>query len=166
MHSAPSRCVGSSPLQSWRQLAKLQSPVLSDLIGRPIDPSAPLSAPDFSAEVRTARTSVDLHSRPEYEQFAKTREVLSRSSDALGSQLLPRISAFGQLGYGRPGLNPLSDKLDSYWLTGVRLQWSPWNWGITNRDRQVNSLQRDISQAKRKHLPPHSGVPLSRTSPQ
>ena len=54
------------------------------------------------------------------------------------------MSAFGRAGYGRPGLNPLSDKFDGYWLAGVQLQWTPWNWGATDRDREVLSLQRQI----------------------
>ena len=118
--------------------------ILSDLVGQPIDSSAPLAAPDYSAEVSSARAAIDLRSRPEYDQFDKTRDVLARSSDALASRLKPTVAAFGQLGYGRPGLNPLSDKFDSYWLTGIRLQWSPWNWGVTSRDRQINDLQREI----------------------
>jgi len=60
------------------------------------------------------------------------------------------LSAFGRAGYGRPGLNPLSDRFDSYWLTGIQLQWSPWNWGVTNRERQINTLQRDIVTSEEK----------------
>jgi len=123
--------------------------VLSDLIGKPIDPAIPLAAPDLSAAVATAR-STDVRDRPEYQQFQATRDVLARTSDALSAQLKPRLSAFGRAGYGRPGLNPLSDKFDSYWLTGLQLQWSPWNWGLTSRDRQINALQRDIVASEEK----------------
>lgn len=124
--------------------------ILSDLVGQPIDPSTPLSAPDYSAEVANARAAADLRNRSEYEQFDKSRDVLARTSDALSSKIKPSVAAFGRLGYGRPGLNPLSDKFDSYWLTGVQLQWSPWNWGVTNRDRQINALQRDIVTSEEK----------------
>ena len=88
--------------------------------------------------------------RPEYQQFEAARLVLDRTSNALSAQLKPRVSAFGRVGYGRPGLNPLSDKFDRYWLTGLQLQWSPWNWGLTNRDREINKLQRDIVTAEEK----------------
>jgi len=133
--------------QSVAELAatrKAAIAVLSDLIGKPLDPSAPLAPPDFTSQVESARTAVNLRSRPEYNQFARSRDVLAATSDALSSQNMPRLSAFGRLGYGRPGLNPLSDKFDSYWLTGVQLQWAPWNWGVTNRDKQINALQREI----------------------
>jgi outer membrane protein TolC len=124
--------------------------VLSDLIGKPIDPSTPLAAPDLSATVAAARSASDLRGRPEYQQFEATRDFLDRTSDAHSAQLKPRLSAFGRAGYGRPGLNPLSDKFDSYWLTGVQLQWSPWNWGLTSRNREINKLQRDIVASEEK----------------
>lgn len=133
--------------QSVAELAatrKVAIAILSDLVAQPIDPIVPLAAPDYSAEVANARASVDLRNRPEYEQFDKSRDVLARTSDALSSKVKPNIGAFGRVGYGRPGLNPLSDRFDSYWLTGIRVQWSPWNWGVTNRDKQINALQRDI----------------------
>ncbi|HUQ48804.1 MAG TPA: TolC family protein [Gemmatimonadaceae bacterium] len=144
-------------LLRWRQAVaelaaarKAAVAVLSDLIGRPIDPSVPLAAPDLSTTVATARSVADLRDRPEYQQFQATRDVLDKTGDALSSQLKPRLSAFGRAGYGRPGLNSLSDKFDSYWLTGIQLQWSPWNWGLTSRDRQINSLQRDFVTAEEK----------------
>lgn len=129
---------------------KAATAVLSDLIGKPIDPAAPLAAPDLTATVTAARNNADPRDRPEFQQFQATRDVLNKTSDALTSQLKPRVSAFGRAGYGRPALNPLSDKFDSYWLTGLQLQWSPWNWGLTNRDRQINALQRDIVAAEEK----------------
>ncbi|HZK78693.1 MAG TPA: TolC family protein [Gemmatimonadaceae bacterium] len=124
--------------------------VLSDLTGKPIDPSTPLSAPDLSAEVATARNAADLRTRPEYQQFERSRDLLDRMNDVRSAQEKPRLSAFGRAGYGRPGLNPLSDRFDSYWLTGIQLQWSPWNWGVTNRERQINTLQRDIVTSEEK----------------
>ena len=150
MRFAPSCSGVDRLLRNKLRHAKRLSPFSSDLIGQPIDPSVPLSAPHFSTEVATARAAANLRARPEYEQFDKTRDVLARNTDALSSKLKPGIAAFGRLGYGRPGLNPLSNKFDSYWLTGVQLQWSPWNWGVTSRDRQVNLLQRDIIASEEK----------------
>jgi outer membrane protein TolC len=60
----------------------------------------------------------------------------------------PRVAAFLRAGYGRPGLNALSDNFDTYWLGGVQFQWTPWNWGSTKRDRQVSALQREIVSAE------------------
>jgi len=119
--------------------------IVADLVGTPIDSSVTIALVDPAEEASSARAALDqLHARPEYEQFARSRELIARQEDARSAQDKPRISAFGRLGYGRPGLNPLNNKFDSYWLAGVELQWTPWNWGTTRRDREVLSLQRQI----------------------
>lgn len=117
--------------------------VLSDLTGQHIDPSAPLALP-FADSV-SAITDISLvRQRPEYAQFERSRELLRQSESVRRAQDLPRIVAFGRAGYGRPGLNPLSDKFDTYWLSGIQLQWAPWSWGNTSRDREITKLQRQI----------------------
>jgi len=119
--------------------------VLADLTGQSLDTLSVLGMPELGAEVARVRsTLVALRARPEYEQFARSRDLLQRQDEARAAQDRPRVSAFGRAGYGRPGLNPLSDKFDGYWLAGVQLQWTPWNWGATDRDREVLSLQRQI----------------------
>jgi outer membrane protein TolC len=119
--------------------------VLSDLTGRPISEEDVLDLPDLAARVAQARANTDsVHRRPEYERFARTRELLARQADVTTAQTRPRLSAFGRLGYGRPGLDFLSDQFDSYWLAGVQVQWSPWNWGRTTRERQTIELQQQI----------------------
>ncbi|MEP6999887.1 MAG: TolC family protein [bacterium] len=122
--------------------------VLADLTGTPLDTLTVLETPELGAEVARVRTELpSLRTRPEYEQFARARDVLQRQDDVRASQDKPKVSAFGRAGYGRPGLNPLSDTFDGYWLAGVQLQWTPWNWGTTARDREVLSLQRQIVSA-------------------
>jgi outer membrane protein TolC len=119
--------------------------VLSDLTGKSIDPNSPLAPPDLASETIEARKAIaSLRARPEYEQFARSREVLQQTERAQSAQDLPRLSAFGKVGYGRPGLNALSNTFDSYWLGGLQLQWTPWTWGTTARDRQITALQRQI----------------------
>ena len=119
--------------------------VLAELTGRQIDSATPLAAPDLAAKVPNTRVYQGLRNRPEYVQFELSRNVFRRMEQVRAAQDKPRISAFGRAGYGRPGLNPLSDRFDSYWLAGVQLQWTPWNWGTTQRDRQIIALQRDLT---------------------
>lgn len=123
--------------------------VLADLTGQSLDSAAILRAPELSAEVERARGSLaDLRSRPEYEQFARSRAVLEQQERAQGAKDRPRLSAFGRAGYGRPGLNPLSDKFDSYWLAGLQVQWAPWTWGTTRREKELLAVQRQIISAE------------------
>ena len=118
---------------------------LAELTGRALPDSAPVVVPDLAEPVARALAGLDqLRARPEYEQFSTTRERLALQGQVQAAQDKPRVSAFGRVGYGRPGLNPLSTTFDPYWLAGVQVQWSPWNWGTTNRDREVLEIQREI----------------------
>jgi outer membrane protein TolC len=127
-----------------RSHASAARAVLAELTGVAMDSATALAQPDLAARVRDARApdAVGLRRRPEYEQFARSRDLLERQERARGAQDLPRASAFGRLGYGRPGLNPLNATFDSYWLAGIQLQWSPWTWGASRRDREVLAVQR------------------------
>jgi len=119
--------------------------VLSELAGRRISESDSLTLPDLGEEVARARDSLDAsRARPEYEQFARTRDLLERQRQSAAAQSRPRVSAFGRIGYGRPALNPLGTEFDDYWLAGVRVEWSPWSWGSTRRAQEELALQREI----------------------
>jgi outer membrane protein TolC len=118
---------------------------LSELTGRPIAEGDGLALPDLAAAVAQARGSIDsVRARPEYEQFAATRERLARQEGVQTALEQPRVSAFGRFGYGRPGLNLLSDQFDTYWTAGVQVQWTPWTWGTVGREREALAVQREI----------------------
>jgi len=118
---------------------------LSALIGRDVAESGTLVLPDLRARVDESIASIDrLRQRPEYGQFDATRERLARQEQATSAQLKPRLSAFGRLAYGKPGLNALGQDFQSYWLGGVQVQWAPWNWGTTSRERELLRIQREM----------------------
>ena len=119
--------------------------VLANLTGSSINRAEALAIPDLAASVQEARSSMDtIGARPEYAEFARNRDVIAEQQASLGAADLPRVSAFGRGGYGRPGLNPLSQNFQSYWLTGIKVDWTPWNWGTTRRDREALTLQKQI----------------------
>lgn len=123
--------------------------VLGDLTGRTIDEADVLALPDAEAAVADARAATDtLHARPEYEQFARTSERLAREADVAAARTKVRVSAFGRIGYGRPGLDVLNDQFDTYGLAGIRLQWSPFDWGTTDREREAIAIQREVVAAE------------------
>ena len=63
-------------------------------------------------------------------------------------QTQPKVSAFGRVGYGRPGLNFIRDEFDTYGVGGVRLQWNAWSWGTPTRESEIARLQGDIVTAE------------------
>lgn len=118
---------------------------LASLAGRRVDPGDALAIPDLATAADAVLEALDgLRRRPEYGQFDAARERLARQERVVSAQALPRVSAFARLGYGRPGLNMLTDQFDSYWLGGVEVRWAPWSWGAAAREREMLRLQREI----------------------
>jgi outer membrane protein TolC len=118
---------------------------LATIIGRPISPDSVPVVPDLASRVVTARDQLQaLRSRPEYEQFARTRERIASQRRVTGAQSQPKLSAFGRVGYGRPALDFIQNEWQPYGIGGVRLQWNAWNWGTTGREREAQSLQEQI----------------------
>ncbi len=118
---------------------------LALLTGRSMPESVVLVAPATAALVRDVTRALDtLRARPEYDQFTATRDRLAVQERLTGALERPRVSAFGRVGFGRPGLNMLSSDFQSYWLAGVRLHWTPVRWGTTSRDRELLELEREI----------------------
>jgi outer membrane protein TolC len=103
-----------------------------------------LAVPRLGEPLAEARANLDvLRARPEFEQFALTRERLEAQKELVDTQTRPRVSAYGKAAYGRPGLDPLESDLHPYWLAGVRVQWKPWTWGTTARERELLELQQE-----------------------
>lgn len=102
--------------------------------------------------------------RPELELFNLQRDLLEARKTLLNAQLRPKIMAFGQAGYGKPGLNFMGDKWDPYLLVGLKGSWTIWDWGKVQRQKETLSLNqrvisnqeesftRQITQAEQKQL--------------
>lgn len=121
---------------------------LASLIGRAVTEDDDLALPQLEIAVAEARRSLDvLRARPEYEQFQRTRDRLASQQEAAAAIERPQVGAFARAGYGKPGLNFISDRFESYGLAGIQIQWKAWTWGAANRDREVLAIQQQIVDA-------------------
>lgn len=118
---------------------------LAILTGQPLANDDVLALPNVGQAVaRVQEASAIVRSRPEYEQFARTRERLARQAELTTAQEQPRVSTFAKVGYGRPGLNFVADQFEGYGLGGVRVQWNAWTWGAGAREREALSIGQQI----------------------
>lgn len=78
--------------------------------------------------------------------------VLEKSSDLVKSNRFPVAFAYGQFGYGNPGLNMLSDEFDTYYIVGLGLRWKIWDWNQTHRERNNIEYQSAMLQNKEEEL--------------
>jgi outer membrane protein TolC len=90
--------------------------------------------------------ATDLASRPEMELFDLQMNKVELARRVTAVKNNPRVFAFGQVGYGKPGLNMLSDTWDSFWILGAGLKWNIWDWHINQREQKMVSLQKDMVQ--------------------
>lgn len=113
--------------------------ILAELISQNLSPEIVLNLP----ENKMNATSYD-PVRPELQMYEMQRLMLDESKDLITSSWMPKLSGFGQLGYGNPGLNFLEDKWTPYYVVGARLKWQVWNWNQNKKDKQILGLRQDI----------------------
>lgn len=93
--------------------------MLSALIGKPYDKDRVLVVPSVPGNPLSAEID-----RPELRALDAKSHLLDVQNKQITSGLMPRIGAFVQGGYGRPGLNMLEDSFSPFYMAGVRLSWN------------------------------------------
>jgi len=82
--------------------------------------------------------------RPEIKLFTLQKSKLDKSVEVLTNSRKPFVYAFGQAGYGRPGLNMLDNNFADWYMVGAGLSWNIWDWHKSSRERSTVKLQKDI----------------------
>lgn len=104
-----------------------------------------LELPAVSATVQENRIQ-----RLENEVFRLQAERIDLNRNLAAKKLFPKVSAFGQLGYGRPGLNMLSSEFAEFYMVGARFSWTFWNWNQTKREKKGLDIQRQLVENQQK----------------
>jgi outer membrane protein TolC len=113
--------------------------ILNELTALELNTDTEFKVPDISIDVNNY-----LNSRPEYYLFILQQNKLEASKKILGSKILPRLSAFGQAGYGRPGYDMLKNEFDDFYMIGARLNWNIWDWNQSGKEKDILDLQSKI----------------------
>ncbi len=113
--------------------------MLSEFTGNEINKNTKLILPEVNNTLLNFENK-----RPELSAFALQQNMLDANKNLFSSARLPRFYGFGEAGYGRPGLNMLSNKFDSFWLIGAKLSWNIWDWNQTGRQKQILDIQKNI----------------------
>ena len=132
-------------IRTEQKIAELQTDrstafkILSELVSVTIPESSFLLMPvvritDFTYE----------NKRPEYELLNIRQERITLMKNMVTTQWNPKLSAFGQLGYGRPGFNFLSNDFTPFWIFGAKLTWNFYNWNRNKNEKKIYDIQNDI----------------------
>lgn len=87
--------------------------------------------------------------RPELKLFDLQSQQIESSSSLLSKNQLPKINAFGQAGYGNPGLNMLDNSFQPFYMVGVRANWNIFDWNKTKSEKQALSISKEIVNAEK-----------------
>ncbi|NDP19784.1 MAG: TolC family protein [Paludibacter sp.] len=94
--------------------------MLSTLIGLALDEKTELVKPELDLSVLKETDN----KRPELGLFVAQNQLLESQKSLLNAGNLPKIGAFLQGGYGKPGLNMLTNSFSEFYIGGIRLLWN------------------------------------------
>lgn len=118
--------------------------MLAALTGKAIAETARLETPSLPGADLTA----DIH-RPELQALDAQSSMLEVQNKQLTSGIMPKIGAFVQGGYGRPGLNMLEDSFNPFYVAGVRLSWNMGRLYTLKTDRRKIDVGRQSVEVQR-----------------
>jgi outer membrane protein TolC len=111
---------------------------LSTLTYTTIDEKVTLVKPQIATDFNTE------NNRPEMKLFDLQNEQIKLSKDILSKNNLPKLNAFGQAGYGNPGLNMLDNSFQTFYVVGVKANWNVFDWNKSKTEQQSLSISEAI----------------------
>jgi len=100
--------------------------------------------------------------RPEYTLFSLQQQKTESMKKLASSRLVPKMWAYGQAGYGRPGYNMLLNEFDDFYIIGAKLSWNFWNWNRTRNEKSILDLHKEIIDKNRESFDQSLATDLER----
>jgi outer membrane protein TolC len=111
---------------------------LATLTAATIDNTTKLETPSDATDLKK------INARPELTLFDLQSQQIETSSILLSKNQLPKVNAFGQAGYGNPGLNMLDNSFQPFYLVGLKANWNVFDWNKTKKEKQALSISKEI----------------------
>jgi outer membrane protein TolC len=90
------------------------------------------------------------YDRLEYNLFSLQQQKAESLKKVATVKRLPKLWAYGQAGYGKPGYNMLLNNFDDYYMIGAKLTWNVWNWNKTKNEKTILDLNKSIVESNKK----------------
>ena len=88
-------------------------------------------------------------SRPELAYFMLQDSVYQLQNKLVDQKAAPKLSAFAQGGYGRPGLNMLKNEFAFFYTTGLRLQWSISSLYTNKQEKELTRISSRMNEVQK-----------------
>lgn len=101
-----------------------------------------LTASTINNDVTLVKPVIDwkittVNNRPELQLFDLQNEQIEISKNTISKNNLPRVNAFGQAGYGNPGLNMLDNSFQTFYMLGVKANWNVFDWNKSKKEKDA-----------------------------
>lgn len=111
---------------------------LSTLIFSPLDINITLEKPNIATDF-----SKDTN-RSELKLFDLQNEQIEISKEVISKNNMPKVNAFGQAGYGNPGLNMLDNSFQTFYMLGLKANWNVFDWNKSKIEKQALFISKNI----------------------
>ena len=129
--------------------------ILSELTGEEFSPERKLSEEKYGLQDQN-----NFESRPEMELLSLQQKRINDYKELNKRKYFPKVMAFSTAGYGKPGLNMLSEDFDTYWMVGAQVSWDLWDWNQKSDEQKILSLKQDILEKEKENLAKNLSVKL------
>jgi outer membrane protein TolC len=124
-----------------KAIRKAYAGMLALFIGHALPDTVRLQSPASVA------TIIDIK-RPELLVFESQQLSYDAQSRLVAAKSLPKFSLYAQGGYGRPGLNMLDNDFKSYYIGGLRLNWSLSSLYTMKKEQRILSINKEMVAAQ------------------
>ena len=90
-----------------------------------------------------ATSAIDFGKRSEFQNYEFQKESIDKNYQLTASNLLPKASLFGQGGYGRPGLNQLSNEFKTYYIVGAIVKWEISSFFKNGKNKKISQYNKE-----------------------
>lgn len=90
--------------------------------------------------------------KPEFNTFRLQQSRLDHMQLLSKKKLFPKIIGFGTAGYGNPALNMFDIDGQFFYLVGVKLNWTIWDWKQSRYESEIFSLSKDMINLQQQSL--------------
>jgi outer membrane protein TolC len=109
---------------------------LNIITGLNLDKSYDFTQPKIVAKTNPIRPEINLlNAQIEYTQSNIASYKTNR---------MPKLMAFGKVGYGRPGFDMFNVDMHSYYLVGAKFSWDVWDWNMLSNQKQQIKIKQTI----------------------
>jgi outer membrane protein TolC len=114
--------------------------MLSEMMEKGLDGNIVLNLPNPAGD----NYEIIPGDRPEYRMFELQKIQFDALQGTVDSRIMPKLSAFGQAGYGRPGLNMLDNTFQPFYTVGLSVVWNPINWNSNRNEIQIYEANKKL----------------------